>query len=273
MSGGWRNDLEDWDAVNRMECIDTELMAMSTVDEVTLDPRQILTCHNQGPVGSCRGHSGSTIAEWIRVLITREIPALELSRAFMYYETQRIDGIRGDRGSTILGGTKLLLEVGIPPESLWPYKPVYNPTRPSNWNEILEESKPHKIVRQVRLQTYDALRAFLGTGQGGVDCGIQWSSAYAKPVVERYSGGGGGHAIALPTLSERKDSQGRPYVWMFNSHGERSGVAGWSEWSANFIEGAMKNRGNIFVGLTDMPNIEPRTFTKQEWVEKLGKIL
>lgn len=264
MSGGWRNDLEDWDAVNRMECIDDELMAMSTGDEVALDPRQILTCHNQGPVGSCRGHSGSTIAEWIRVLITRQVPALELSRAFMYFETQRVDGIRGDRGSTIMGGVKLLKETGIPPEKLWPYKSVYDPTRPNNWSEILEESKPHRIVREVRLQSYDALRAFLGTGQGGVDCGIMWSSAYARPVVERYNGGGGGHAIALPTLSERKDAQGRPYVWMFNSHGERSGVMGWSEWSPAFVQAAMQARGNVFVGLSDMPHVKPRGISLDE---------
>jgi hypothetical protein len=270
MSGGWRHDLENWDAVGSLECVDEQLLLMAAdAMEVALDPRLILTCHNQGPVGSCRGHSGSTIAEWIQVLITGEVPAVERSRAMMYYETQRIDGIRGDRGSTIMGGVKLLRDIGLCRESLWNYRPTYSPQRPSNWNEILKDAESGRVVRSVRLQSYDAVRAFLGTGQGGVDCGIMWSSAYARPVVERYNGGGGGHAIALPVLSERKDSHGRPYVWMFNSHGMQSGVNGWSEWSPSFVDAAIRSRGNVFVGLSDMPNLKPREISLDEIKKKL----
>jgi len=254
----WRHDRERWDVLQDLQDDSAVLELVGSYDEVPLDPRKVLRCENQGPVGSCRGHSGSTGAEWIRVLATREV-GIELSPAWLYYETQRIDGIRGDRGSTIMGGVKLLQDRGIPLLSLWPYKPRYDNTRPANWQAIEADAAKHKIATAKRMTAYDGVRAWLGSGQGYVDCGIPWSSAYARPVVESFGGGNGGHAIALIALSERKDSQGRPYVWMFNSHGERSGVNGWSEWSPRFVEDAIKARSGVFVGLSDMPAVKPRS--------------
>lgn len=258
----WRPDLERWDELRGLPDDTAVLELVGSYEEVGLDPRKVLRCENQGPVGSCRGHSGSTGAEWIRVVATREI-GVELSPAWMYYETQRIDRISGDRGSTIMGGVQLLKDKGIPRLELWPYKPRYDNTRPSNWDEVLADAALHKIATANRMTSYEGVRAWLGSGQGYVDCGISWSSNYARPVVEVFRGGSGGHAIALISLSERKDSRGRPYVWMFNSHGQASGTQGWSEWSPAFVEAAIASRTSAFVGLSDMPGVAPR---KIDWL-------
>jgi len=256
----WRHDLEDWPLLKALPDETSVLQLVGGYDEITLDPRQILKTENQGSQGSCRGHSGSTGAEWIRVIATHEFP-FQLSRAMMYYETQRVDNIRGDRGSTIMGGVKVLRDVGLCREDLWPYPRSYDPTRPTNWAAVVADAAIHKVTTANQMKSYDGVRAWLGSGQGYVDCGISWSSAYAQPIVERYSGGNGGHAIALITLSKRKDNQGRPYVWMLNSHGNGSGVNGWSEWSPSFVESAIRSQNNAFVGLSDMPHIKPRSFS------------
>lgn len=268
----WHYEREDWQALKDLpdETAIVSLMRSASYQEIALDPRKILKCENQGSQGSCRGHSGSTGSEWIRVLATKEFD-VQLSRAMMYYETQRIDRLSGDVGSTIMGGVKLLQQTGLCIESLWPYPARYNNARPANYQQVLESAAAHKIKTATRLSTYDGIRAFLGSGQGYVDTGIAWSSAYARPVVEKWVGGNGGHAICLPNLSERKDSNGDPYVWMFNSHGESSGVAGWSEWSPAMVRAAVQQRMSVFVGLSDMPNIKPREFTLND-LKKLLRV-
>lgn len=258
----WRSDLERFDLFESLPDDSEVMQLVGTYTELPFDPRKVLKCENQGSMGSCRGHSGSTGSEWIRTLATREI-GVQLSRWFMYRFTQKKDGINGDRGSTIMGGVALLADTGLPIEELCPYPRQYTTADPPNMAAILKDAARHKVTRSNRLTSYDGVRAWLGSGQGYVDCGIPWSSAYARPVVESFSGGNGGHAIALIYLSERKDRSGRPYIWMFNSHGTSSGVAGWSEWSPAFVDAAIKSRSGVFVGLSEMPNVKPRSV---DWI-------
>ena len=265
---GWNNDAEDWSAVESLDVADDELrMLVGDYQEVKFDPREVLITHQQGPVGSCRGHSGSTIVEWLYALVTGKVPTVVLSPAWMYYRTQSVDGLLGrDAGSTIMGGIQVMKEQGVCENVLWPYTPQYNPRNPSNFTECVANAEKYKISTAKRLTTYDAIRTWLGSGQGGVDCGIQWSSKYSQPVVESYSGGKGGHAIALPAVSERMDSSGRPYIWMINSHGRGSGIEGWSEWSPAFVEKCVRDtQRNVFVGVSDMPAVKPRTFDVSDW--------
>ena len=92
--------------------------------------------------------------------------------------------------------------------------------------------------------------------------GITWNSSVDAAVVNNYSGAqGGGHAIGLYSLSERKDSQGRPFCWMMNSWGAGWGNAGWAEWSPNAISQMLTSRWAVFIGVSDMPNVTPREFT------------
>jgi hypothetical protein len=92
---------------------DEPVLAMrGSYEEVSIDPRQFMKVENQGSVGSCQGHSISSCVEWCYAIATGG-EKLQLSRAYGYYETQRLDGITGDRGSTIEGGVKLATQYGI----------------------------------------------------------------------------------------------------------------------------------------------------------------
>jgi len=266
----WAIEHENWKFLESIPNVPDELgFLASSMETQTLDPRKVLKTENQRNMGSCRGHSGSTGGEWLRTLATGEI-GFQLSRMMMYVETQRIDGISGDRGSTIAGGLQLLENVGLCREELWPYPSAYTQQRPQNWTAILEDAAPHRIGRKQRCRSYADCAAWAGTGQGFIDIGIPWRQEYSAPVVERYMGGGGGfHAVALFTLSERKDSRGRNYIYMLNSHGLSSGNQGWSEYSPAFIDGCFTHSNTVMIGVSDMPNLKPRSLDLEAWQKGL----
>jgi hypothetical protein len=259
--GGWRLDKEDYDFLFSLTGEDDVLAMRGSYKEITMDPRQVLRIENQGPVGSCQGHSISSGCEWVYILASGDT-SLQLSRAYGYYESQRIDGLLGsDRGSTIQAGVKLAMDRGIPPEELWPYQNRYSPKPPKPLDELYEAASKYRIAKSTRLSSYEAIRTFLGSGQGMVHLGISWGSSVDRAVVTSYSGGSGGHAIGLYALSDRKDSDGRPYAWMMNSWGSGWGNSGWAEWSPDAITQMLQHRWSVFVGISDMPHVKPREWT------------
>jgi C1A family cysteine protease len=267
--GFWLHDQEDQSFLNSLPGESAVLAMRGTYSEVKIDPRAVMKIENQGSVGSCQGHALSSCVELCYYVATGDLTR-QLSRAFGYYETQRIDGINGDRGSTISGGIKLATTLGIPREELWKYSGRYENRRPSNWNEIVEDAKQHQIGQSYRMQSYDGVRTFLGSGQGGISIGISWGGEVDRPIVNSFSGaGGGGHAIALLGLSERLDSSGRPFVWMLNSWGANWGNKGWAEWAPNAIEQMLRHRFTACFGLSDLPNVKPRELNVSEWQKGL----
>lgn len=268
--GGWRYDIEhepaNWSRLIAMLATEEPVLAMrGEYQEVSIDPRKFMKLENQGQVGSCQGHSISSCVEWCYAIATGG-EKIQLSRAYGYYETQRIDGLSGDKGSTIQGGIKLATEFGICEESLWPYANRYDNRRPKPIEELRANAAQYKIGKSYRLTSYDAIRTFLGSGQGAVSLGITWNSSVDSGVVNNYSGAsGGGHAIGLYSLSERKDEQGRPWLWMMNSWGDKWGQNGWAEWSPNAVEQMTKGRWSVFVGVSDMPAVKPRSLDVSEW--------
>ena len=262
--GYWLHDVEDFDYLKSLPGESSVLAMRGGYSEVKVDPRAVMKIENQGSVGSCQGHALSSCVELCYYIATGDLTR-QLSRAFGYYETQRIDGINGDRGSTISGGIKLATTLGIPREDLWKYSGRYENRRPANWNEIVEDAKLHQIGQSYRMETYDGVRTFLGSGQGGISIGISWGGEVDRPVVNSFSGaGGGGHAIALLGLSERLDQSGRPYVWMLNSWGANWGNKGWSEWAPSAVEQMLRHRYTACFGLSDMPNVKPREYTLED---------
>jgi len=267
--GGWRIDVEDWQFLNDQPNESPVLAMKGSYNEVRFDPRKVLKVENQGQVGACQGHSISSCCEWSYIIATGDT-TLQLSRAYGYYESQRIDNIRGDNGSTIQAGIKLATNVGIPREDLWKYTGRYDPKRPSNWNEILKDAEKYKIGSTYKLTTYDGIRTFLGSGQGGVNLGITWNSSVDKNIVTSFNGnGGGGHAISLYSLSERIDSDNRPYVFMMNSWGSSWQGDGWAEWSPDALTQMLRSRNSVFVGVSDMPNVKPREYTLENMKKDL----
>ena len=262
--GGWLHDEEDVEYLNALPNESSVLAMRGTYNEVKVDPRAVMKIENQGSVGSCQGHALSSCVELCYYIATGDLTR-QLSRAYAYYETQRIDNISGDRGSTISGGIKLATTRGIPREELYKYTGRYDARRPANWAEIEADALQHKIGQSYRMQSYDGVRTFLGSGQGGISIGISWSGEVDRPIVNSFSGtGGGGHAIALLGLSERLDSAGRPFVWMLNSWGAGWGNKGWAEWSPTAIEQMLRHRYTACFGLSDMPNVKPREFSLED---------
>lgn len=267
--GGWLIDKEDFGWLNNLPGEDSVLAMRGHYQESAIDPRTVMHIENQGSVGACQGHSISSCVEWCYIIATSDT-SLQLSRAMGYYESQRIDGIRGDRGSTINAGVKLATKSGICREELWPYSGRYNNTRPDDYQAVLEDAAQYRIKSAVRLTSYDAVRTFLGSGQGAVHLGIAWGREMNSAVVKSFAGaGGGGHAIGLYSLSDRKDDKGRPYCFMMNSWGKNWGNSGWAEWSPGAIDQMMRHRFTVMIGVSDMLNVEPRTFTLDDWKREL----
>lgn len=259
--GFWLHDLEDTTFLDSLSSEVPVLAMRGTYDEVRLDARKVMKVEQQGAVGSCQGHAISSCVEMCYYIATNDL-SRQLSRAYGYYESQRIDGIKGDRGSTISAGIKLAMSRGIPREELWKYSGRYNNARPANWQEIETDAAKHKVGKSYRMTTYDGVRTFLGSGQGGISIGISWGGEMDRPIVNSFSGsGGGGHAISLLALSERLDNDGRPYVWMMNSWGSNWGNQGWSEWAPRAVEQMLSHRYTACFGVSDMPNVKPREYT------------
>jgi hypothetical protein len=268
---GYPIEQEDRAFLDSLPSASDNVPVFGSYEEVTLDPRSIVKLENQGAQGSCAGHSLSSCMEWCYAIATGGT-VKQLSRAMAYYETQRIDGIRGDSGSTISGGIRLATATGVCEEQLWPYPARYNPARPSDYQAVLTNAAKYKIGRAVKIRTYDDYRAFVGSGQGGVHNGIAWGNSMNRAVVETFSAGGGGHAIAGLCLSERKDSQGRPYVWILNSWGGQFGsreYPGWQEWSPTAISQMLSHRWTEMIGISDMPEAKPRKFSLEDWQKGL----
>jgi C1A family cysteine protease len=268
-TGGWREDREDDEFIDGLRGEAPILAMRGTYTEATFDPRKVMRVENQGSQGACQGHAISSVVEWCHCIATGNA-GLQLSRAYGYYETQRLDGIRGDRGSTISGGVKLAMGAGIPEEKFWPYPRGYNSRRPKDFESCLKNAKQYRIKTKRRITTYEGARAFLGSGQGGITIGIGWSSrVMSKAVVESFKSGGGGHAICLMSLSKRKDRAGDPFLWMCNSWGTRWGNGGWSEWSPKAVRQILASGRTTAIGLSDMVNVKPREFTLADWKKTL----
>ena len=264
--GGWRIDLEDFEDLDENFNFEDEILAAQGQYEVnTFDAREILKVENQRSQGSCQGHAISSVVELCSCIAISE-KSLELSRAMGYYETQRLDRIRGDRGSTISGGVRLALNTGICKEDLWPYPSRYDNDRPDNWNAILKSAKRFKAFKSVRIRTWEGLVTFLESGMGAITIGIRWNSSTNREHVTDFRGGsGGGHAVIIPQMSKKRLGE----VDVMNSWGTKWGDSGWATWNEKSVRRMLKDRYTVAIGVSDMDNLEPRKITFSEFLDKV----
>lgn len=230
-----------------------------------IDPRPYHRVENQGQQGSCQGHDISSCVEHCHHIATGEVK--QYSRAHGYYGSQRIDGLLGrDQGSTISGGVELTKTVGLVSEEEWPYPPRYNPNPPVSWEKIAEMANPFRIKSHMVLRSYEEMFNYLATGQGAISTGTAWGfTPNSEGVVERYSGGSGGHATAVLGYSRRKDSRGRRYLWLLNSWGTSWGNGGWAEVSPSAWDSVVRNNYTVIIGVSDLstPVVRPIDWTKK----------
>ena len=147
---GYAVELENFEELEKTG-EDPELMLTKAKENLPtfnpkIDPTVLFNILNQGNQGSCQGHSLSTIFTICYFLITGRIEYF--SRAAAYYLSQRKDGIRGDRGSTLNGGRWVATQHGLCLESHWAYPSRYNPKEPSgiNYPFKLVASKPTRDI-------------------------------------------------------------------------------------------------------------------------------
>lgn len=211
-------DREDHDFVEGLPSVPMKSAAweaFSRPAEVLIDWHRT---ENQGPIGSCQGHSLSSCLERLAQVRGKTI---QLSEIFGYLATQKIDGLLGsDKGSTISGGCKVAMRYGCPPEELTGYPRSY-PGR-SDRERILSDknykaAEPYKSLSLWQCpRNHEETLDFLGGG-GAINFGVAWGGGVIPRdrIVREYRGGGrGGHAMCV--LGDKKDGMLRAA----NSHGD-----------------------------------------------------
>lgn len=220
---------------------------------------------DQKQQGSCQGNA-RTSAEEVAIYRQTRGGIIQLSRQFAYITSQKVDGISGDRGSTIEGGARASQQYGSCLEELAPYTGGYY-TQFSQ--AAYDDAKKRTLTSFVRLQSYDDVLRWLVHGIGGIVIGIGWNSSCepnSQGRIESYRAGGGGHALALLDWNKTKlDSSGRPYIDMFNSWSTRWGFQGRAFVAPSVIE--QWCRGQTVVGYSKMSveDIKPQSY---DWLKE-----
>jgi len=220
-----------------------------------------LRTEDQSQIGSCQGQMLATVAEMSIQAATRV--ALQLSAMWAYLQSQKIDGIRGDNGSTLSGGSEAGQTVGLCLESLFPYPGRYSTAIPAG---CVADAATRKLRMSQNLPDYEAVMKWLRHGVGGVGIGIDWNS-YCEPdnqgcITTYRSGGGGGHAIALVDWNKQfLDQYKRPFIELKNSWSRRWGVNGSAFIHPKVIDYWCQNE--TVMGYSDMQGdgVHPREIT------------
>lgn len=219
-----------------------------------------LRTEDQGQIGSCQGQMLATVAEMSIYAATKQ--TVQLSAMWAYLQSQKVDGIRGDNGSTLSGGSEMAQSLGLCLESLFPYPSRYITTIPAG---CAADAATRKLRTSQALPDYEAVMKWLRHGVGGVGIGIGWNR-YCEPDVNgcitRYASGGGGHAVPLVDwYGKFKDEKKRPFIELKNSWSKRWGVNGSAFIKPSIIDYWCKNE--TVIGYSDMQGdgVYPREIT------------
>lgn len=231
-----------------------------------------LKVENQGSIGSCQGNALTENMEYCYAVATGAVE--QFSRMYAYLLSQRFDGISGDRGSTLNGGTKAAKQ-GVCRESLAPYPRQY-PGMSWMTQSMHDDAKNFKLKSHTALKSADECRNYIGAGAGIVQIGIMWGSDMdpdSKGCIRSFSGSsGGGHSVVLCGYIPDSDigvrSSAGYWFLLKNSWDKRWGVGGYAYWDPTAgVQRAINHRFSSFIGRSDMetPNIRtlPHDFTKK----------
>ena len=108
---------------------------------------QMTSIKNQGSLGSCVGFAVSAMKEWqesqenIKEIAEgkkdrRKGKEYDLSEAWIYWNSKKIDPWPGQEGTSIRYAMKVLNKIGVPTERAWPYKPI-NIGKPKKWAKMI----------------------------------------------------------------------------------------------------------------------------------------
>lgn len=231
------------------------------VDLKTAKPlgvREWMRIENQKQLGACAGFSRSTVAELCYWLATKSV--IQFSPMFCYITGQMIDGINGDRGSTISGHLKAAKQYGHCLEETMKYTGVYSRNIPQ---AAYTEGLNFQCLNGSKLTAYKDVAAYIAQGTGAVMMGVIMTRQNG-PVIEKWSFDGGGHGMPWVDISERRDRNGNPYLLRPNSWGTTWGDDGWQEDSPYAVEQIINHQYSEVIGLTDMESPMPRKIPRKE---------
>ncbi len=257
-----------------------ELAATSTPARMTLmgdlpervDPRRhekaslgFLQVENQGSIGSCQGNALTECGEYCYMVATGAV--IQFSRMFAYIVSQMFDRIKGDRGSTLAGGTRAARDVGFCTEDKAPY-----PSRYPGWSYVTDAMK--RIAAKFRLRTHtvmrsaDEIKRFIGSGIGIVEIGIRWNGKAMAPdrygCIRKffYSARDGGHAVVfagyVPDADVGQRSSRGYWFLLKNSWSRRWGKSGYAYVDPAAVDQMLRDRGTVMIGRSDMDAPSPR---------------
>lgn len=228
-------------------------------DEIRVDWHKT---ENQGRMGSCRGHSGTSGLERLQLVKHRgdASQVKQLSEIFFYLATQKIDGLLGrDVGSTISGGLKLVLGTGCPEEALTGYPTSY-PDR-GDRSRILsrgnyEAGDPFKAKSAWKVpEDPEEAMNFIGGG-GVIDFGVSfWQGMIPRDRVVRSfrpPSRTGGHAMVALGYTREGNLEA------VNSHGDGPYLItpdGWRQ--------MVRHQRSAFVGYIGSDEPEPVDWLSQ----------
>jgi hypothetical protein len=221
---------------------------------------------NQGPINSCSANAMTSIAEKIEYIHKKK--PIQLSRWFQYIKSEEFTGTPGrDQGATLSAALRVGVEVGFVPEDQCQYPKQYDRNRLRFSQELYKEAEQRRIKSKIDLSKgYSAWRTLLGQDIGAVLLGTFWPVQIdARGYAYNVPTSGGGHAIAALFLADTFDANGRPDVWIVNSHDKSFGLQGWFKATASWVE-QLQGRdyfGNV--GVSDMSVPGPR---KVDWTKR-----
>lgn len=238
--------------------IDLPPMAGEVREQLFDSPPSWVRIEAQGQTNSCAAHAGTSCAE--RVAYAKSGTVEQLSRNYLYVRGQEKCGLFGrDVGCTLGGIISALTEFGVCPETLWPFTGTYQTQIPRGCDD---QAKRYRATHTVDVESlgYEGFRTVIGQNIGAVLMATSWPlRLWDGYIVEQHQPTGrGGHALAGLFLSSRLDGNGRPYVWVANSHDVTSGKAGWLLWSPRAIDSLIQSSQWGCTGLTDMSTPAPR---------------
>lgn len=202
MSGDWKSEKEDYSFIRSLPRIPMSTPAWQAFARPAEVDIKWHRTEDQGQIGSCQGHSLSSVLE--RLAFVRG-ETVQLSEIFAYLASQKLDDLLGeDDGSTISGGCQVGLEYGCCPELLTGYP--YNYPKKSEREIILSLTNyaaalPYKAMSLWEVPSdHDKVLDFIGGG-GAINFGITYYSSLIPDdlIVRDYRPGrnSGGHAMCL----------------------------------------------------------------------------
>lgn len=195
---------------------------------------------DQGQLGSCTANAiASGLKEYLEGTGNR------LSRLFLYYKERELEGtVNEDSGAYIRDGMKVLANVGVSSELLYPYHIDRFTSAPSNEAEY--EAANHKITSYHRVSDLNGVKAALVEGLPVV-IGMSVYESFESdtvastgkvPLPKKGEQNLGGHAVLVVGYKKIKSTE---HLIVRNSWGEEWGDKGYCYIPSSFIKRGIIN--------------------------------